>query len=134
MVLLELTPEQAEVVRMGLLLAKEALVKENIGPTERERKTIACDVISDQIIEASKKQEDVLIGPKDLFMIVSYAKDQLFQLPAIVYLADKKVEENDFKHIALANAVIMWLNKGRLLKRLPRFDFTDNSSQYEETE
>ncbi len=80
------------------------------------------------------ENDEISITAKDLFLIISLAKDQYKLLPNGLHISGKLVEENDFKHIALANAVIMWLNRNGALKKLAKFDYTDHSAQYEESE
>lgn len=74
------------------------------------------------------------ITSKDLFEIVSVAKTEIVRMPAILHLSEKLVEESDFRHIALANSMLMWLNKNNALKELPEFDFTDHTCEYESNE
>ena len=78
--------------------------------------------------------QELVITYKDLFHLVSLAKGQYLLLPNDLHISDVRVEENDYKHIALANAVIMWLNNKNALNKIARFDYTDKSCQYEEQE
>lgn len=135
MILLELTNKELELLKQGLI--KEEIWwqdKEDISGSLRETKTHLCHSLWAKLDNVEQIQPDALISSKDLFYLVSSAKTEFLGLRADLYLSNKRVDENDFKHIALANALIMWLNGHKLLKRLVKFDFTDISSQYEETE
>jgi hypothetical protein len=83
---------------------------------------------------STEPKEEFLISAKDLAFIVAQAKTEYVHLPGDLHISNQKVEEKDFKHISLANAVIMWLNSKGLLNKLVKFDYTDQSSQYEETD
>ena len=136
-ILLELTPKEAEVVGQALINEKYRLedeAKSSIGKAELEKNVERCNRIWSKLGAASQPQEEVLITASDLFFLISSAKSEYRGLRADLYVSNKRVEESDFKHISLANAVIMWLNSKNLLKRVAKFDFTDLSSQYEESE
>jgi uncharacterized protein YydD (DUF2326 family) len=137
MTLLELTQQEVEVVKRALIAERHSYMEESmtsIGKAELEKGIRLCDSIWDKVDRASQPQEDLLITASDLFFLISSAKDQYRHLRADLHISNKRVEESDFKHISLANAVILWLNSKNLLKRLASFDFTDLSSQYEESE
>ena len=136
MILLELTEKEAEFIRNNMLSAEDLLASDesSIGRTDRENQAALCRSIAGKIVEAFVPQKEVLVTFKDLFNIISLTKEQYHKLPSDLHISNKKVEEKDFKHISLANALIMWLNGKNLLKRLARFDFTDESRQYEEME
>ena len=137
MILLELTPQEAELVQNGLLKEKSLWEdpEKNWGNrTSAENNANRCAVILDKLLVAEQPQEQAVITFRDLFLMISNAKSQYLALPLDLHISNKKVEEVDFKHIALANALIMWLNGNSLLKKLARFDYTDNSNQYEELE
>jgi hypothetical protein len=74
------------------------------------------------------------IKAKDLFSIVSMSKQEIVRLPSNLHISDQKVEECDYRHIAVANSLIVWLNKNNALKELVEFDFTDHSCDYESNE
>jgi hypothetical protein len=131
-ILLELTEQEAEIVRNGILLEQQVRGKED--RTDYDNKVSRCDKILFKLWAAKEPQKDVLIGPKDLVQIVSTAKSQHVFLPANLYISNKKVEEEDFRYISLANSLILWLNGKELLKKLVRFDITDLSNEFEETE
>jgi hypothetical protein len=134
-ILLELTEKEVEVLKQALL--KEKLSWEDrsdVSSRFKEAVIETCNSTWAKIDKASQRQEQALIGPKDLFHMVSVAKSEYGHLPADLHLSNKRVEQNDFKHISLASAVIMWLNSKNLLKKAVKFDFTNLSSEFEETE
>lgn len=131
MILLELTKKEAEVIRQALALKKDLPPKDGIGLTEKEKEDKFSDLVLAKLEAASQPKQDALLSYKDLFLIIDSAKQNYLNLSPDLHISNKKVEENDFKHIALANAVIVWLSSKSLLKRLAKFDFTDSSCQYE---
>jgi len=137
MALLELTLKEAEMVK-NALLAEKSLWKEvdrNWGNrTNADSNADVCDAAIAKVDAACEKQPEVLITNKDLFFIISNAKSFYSNIPSNVYISNKKIEENDFKHIALVNSIVMWLNGKNLVKKLVKFDYTDHSCQYEELE
>lgn len=134
MTLLELTEKEIDFLKEVISLEKESVAKSDARFAEKQRKTSICDSFLAKVELASQPKEDLFIGHNDLFLIISSAKQKYLALPANLFISNKIVEENDFKHIALANAVIMWLNSKNLLKRLVGFDYTDKQYQYETTE
>jgi|ERR1035437_4826517 hypothetical protein len=134
MTLLELTQKEVDFLKEVIALEKESVSKSSSRFTEKQRKTDICDSFLAKVELASQPKSDLPITSDDLFLIVSSAKQKFIGLPSDLYISNKKIEESDFKHIALANAVIMWLNNKDLLKRLVGFDYTDKSYQYETTE
>ena len=135
MILLELTEKEAEVLKQALI--KEKLSWEDrsdVSNSFKEAVTETCDSTWNKIYKASQLQEEVLISNKDLTHLISLAKGEYSYLRADLHLSNKRVDENDFKHISLTSAVIMWLNSKNLLKKAVKFDFTDLSSEFEETE
>ena len=133
-ILLELSEKEAEFIREVIALEKEAVDKSDSMYAEKQRKTGICNSFLAKVDLASLPQEDLLISFKDLNHLVSLAKNEYKGLRSDLHISDKKVDESDYKHISLASAVIMWLNQRGLLKKLARFDYTDNSCQYEELE
>jgi hypothetical protein len=137
MILLELTEKEAEIVKQAL--NKEKAHWENSSPKEISRSLIdnnlsICENVFKKINFAFEPQLDVLITSNQLFGIISSAKDEYHKLVPNLHISNKIVDQNDLKHISLANAFILWLNGNKLLKRLVKFDYTDNSCQYEENE
>ena len=136
MILLELTEKEFAMVDLaisGLWKASSVLYEENKQETDRKNME-ACNSVITKLDLTYEPQEAILITSKDFFDLMSLTKLEYHRLTADLHLSNKKVEENDFKHISLASALIMWLNGKNLLKRLVKFDYTDQSSQYEETE
>ena len=136
MILLELTEKEFLTVHLAVnVLCKASTVLHEERKQETDRKNIeVCNSVLEKLDLAHESQEAVLITSKDFFDLMSLTKLEYHRLHADLHISNKKVEESDFKHISLARAVIMWLNGKNLLKRLVKFDYTDQSSQYEETE
>ena len=135
MILLELSEKELELLKQGLI--KQTYWwddQTSVSDSLREGMVELCNSLWAKLDNSNRTKPDFLISAKDLFYLVSLAKNEYHHLRADLYISNKRVEENDFKHIALASALIMWLNGHRLLKRLVKFDFTDTSAQYEETE
>lgn len=137
MILLELTEKETDVLRMGLIELKDSLedlASAGASKTSLEKQSTACNSIWAKLDLASQPKQEVLITSKDLHYLKSLANSEYKSLSHNTYLSKKKVEERDFVHISVANALLMWLNSGNLLKNLVRFDFTDNSNEYEGNE
>lgn len=135
MILLELTEKELEVLRAGLIKEKLSWEGKDISEFSRatiENKLAACYLAEAKMDIAIEPKEEVLITFKDLFYIISKTNDEFRNLPADMHITSKKIEECDFVHIALANTIIMWLNSKNLLKQVAKFDYTDQSAQYEE--
>ena len=136
-ILLELTEKEAELLAQGLI--KEKASWEDKDPMEVTQTAInkaleGCNSAWAKLDEAKHAKPDLLITAKDLFYIKSLAKSEYLNLRGEMHISNKIVEQEDFVHISLASALIMWLNKNNLLKRLAKFDFTDHSSEFEEME
>lgn len=80
------------------------------------------------------KEQETLINFKDLYLIRSMANDEFVRLPAEVEISNKKVDQRDLVTISVANSMLVWLNSKGLLTNLVSFDFTESSTQFEETE
>jgi hypothetical protein len=130
-VLLELTEAEVTVLQEALNQYEDRVHDLDASRTFKENLTNLCGSIVKKTIDASQEKSDVLVAAKDLFYIISMAKEQYHHIHGETYISHKRVEESDFKHISLANAVILWLNKNDLLKNNVRFDFTDQTYQYE---
>ena len=134
MILLELTEKEAELVqKLALNYGLVPRNKEVEDFTDYERRIDNTKNISDKVDLALLPQPEHPITDKDLFHIISMAKDQYLALPADLHISNKKVREDDFKHISLASAVVVWLNSKNLLKRLAGFEFTDHAYDFEDT-
>jgi len=134
MVILELTEKEAELVqKLALNYGLIPRNKEVEDFTDYERRIDNTKNISDKVDLALKSQPEFPITDKDLMHIISMAKDQYLALPADLHISNKKVREDDFKHISLASAVVVWLNSKNLLKRLAAFEFTDHAYDFEDT-
>ena len=114
-ILLELTEKEVTVL--------ETILKQSVLAPAKD--------ILNKIEMACGPQQPVNIGIKDLHYIISRAKGEYQSLPKDLYISRNRVEEDDFKHIALVNSVIMWLNGNSLLKKLAQFDYTDHSCEFE---
>lgn len=136
MILLELTEKEAEVLRKLTEMERDVagFNYTNNKFEENLRDLEMCDSLLKKFDLASEPQKEILITVKDLFLIISSAKTEYRNVPLDAHISHKKVDECDFKHISFANAVILWLNGNRLLKKLVKFDYTDKSNEYETTE
>lgn len=132
MILLELTEEETDAIHHFIQLGW--LNYNGSGYAEKEKYSNLLKSVAKKTEDGLKPKVDVLITDKDLFYIKSLANNEYKKLPNETQLSNKPVEQKDLVHIALANAIIMWLNGKNLLKQLARFDHTDSSCQYEETE
>lgn len=134
-ILVELTEKEVEVIQNGIIKERYSISETDpmeIPRTSLEKSMEACHSVWAKLDEAKQGKPDLLITSKDLFYIKSLAKNEYLNLRSDLHISNKIVEQEDFVHISLANALIMWLNGNKLLKRLAKFDFTDHSSQYEE--
>jgi len=126
-ILLELTEDEALLLEAHLKAEKLLVLPKSTETTERR----LLDSTINKIESALKSQHPMIIGIKDLHYIISRAKGEYQNLPKDLYISRNRVEEDDFKHIALVNSVIMWLNGNSLLKKLAQFDYTDHSCEFE---
>jgi len=136
-VLVELTEEEAETIFSALIREKsywEDADPLEVGNSVIDKQKDNCNGIWAKLDNASHVQPEVLITAQDYNRIKDLAIGQFHNLRNDLYVSNKKMEERDSVHISLANAVIGWLNNKGLLRRLPRFDYTDHSSEYEEME
>jgi hypothetical protein len=137
MILLELTEKEADILKQAIIKEKyhwEDQLRADVSKTLIDNNLNTCNSISTKLDLASQPQPDLLITSKDLFHIKSLAKGQFHELRGDLQISNKRVEEEDLVHISLANAVIMWLNGRGVLKKVARFDCTDDSFEYEESE
>jgi hypothetical protein len=130
---LELTSEEAEMIKSALELDRTLCVAPAVSAT-LQRKIDSLDAILSKINLASQVQEPVVITHKNLLHVISMAKTEYQALHGDLHISNEKVLSAHFVHISLANALISWFNSKNMLKRLARFDYTDNSYQYETTE
>jgi len=135
-ILLELTEKEVDFIHKDISVKREVWSKsqDSTGYENRMNLIKTCDILLAKLESASQPQKEVLIVPKDLSYLISLAKNQYKYLSSDIHISGKKVEESDFKHISLAQAVIMWLNSQNLLKREVKFNFTDNSYEYDSIE
>jgi hypothetical protein len=132
--LLDLSEKEIDLIKSTLLAGLKCDPFDfPTGETYQKHVTRSNSVLK-KIEVGEKPSEDFLITFKDLFSLVSVAKSQYLLLKANLSISNQKVEEVDFKHIALANSLIMWLNNKGLLKQIVKFDMTDDSCWYEEEE
>ena len=135
MILLELTEKEAQLIGELASSKKGELANTNgSGFVERERSINVCQSILNKIETAFQPKKEVLITYKDLYNLIDLSKREYGHIPSDLHISNQRVEENYFKYISLANALIMWLNGRGLLKRLARFDYIDKSCEYEENE
>jgi predicted nuclease with TOPRIM domain len=108
------------------------LLTNAVNTSTSEIEVINSKHILAKLVNLKEAQEELKFDYKALFEVVSMAKSEFTRLPSEVYLSNKKCEEWELTHIALAISLIMWLNKEIALKKSVEFDFTDNSNQFEE--
>jgi hypothetical protein len=136
-ILLELTEKEAEVVRNAIereVHYWDKFDRRDVSGILIENTVNSCRSIQDKIVLASEPSKHVLINKKDFFNIMSIAKGEYLYLNGNIHISGEKIEEKYLVHISIANAVIVWLNNSRLLKKLAVFDYTDHSCDYEEME
>lgn len=134
MILLELTEKEARTIEEIISIEKESLLESDIGFSEQERKRRICESLMTKINDAFRPKPDLLITAKDFLHLKSLAKGEWHNLRGDLKISNKEVDKEDIVKISLANALIMWLNGNNLLKRLAKFDYTDDSFEYEESE
>lgn len=135
MILLELTEKELKILESALIKEKvywEDADPKQISRTLIENNKIVCNTLWSKLDESKQSKNDVLITFKDLSHIKSVAMDNYNDIPMNLQISNKKVEQKDFVHISLASSLISWLNNKQLLKNLVRFDYTDDSAEFEE--
>lgn len=136
-IFLELTEKEAEVLAAALIKEKfswEEKDPKDASPTLIENSLRLCNRLWAKLDDAHRPHQDVLMDSKDLYRIIDLAKTDYCRLPLDLHISGKKIELSDYRYISLANAVIVWLNSNDMLKKLPKFNVTDSSNQYEEME
>jgi hypothetical protein len=133
-ILLELTQKEVDFLQEVIELEKVSVANSDARFAEKERKTGICDSFLDKVKLACKPKLDLMITSRELFGLISSAKEEYLRLPSNMHISNKEVEPNYYVHIAVANAMIMWLNGNGLLKQLAKFDYTDEASKYEAME
>jgi hypothetical protein len=133
-VLVELTEQEAETILSLMEIGWLNKPKENMLRADIEKISALSQSAHKKIVEGFIDMPDVLITAQDYNRIKDLSVGQFHNLRNDLYVSNKKMEERDSVHISLANAVIGWLNSKGLLKQVPRFDYTDHSSEYEEME
>lgn len=72
------------------------------------------------------------IDKKDLFILVSSAKDKMFQLNPPLFVSNQEVDRGELPTVAILEAVLGFLNGKKLLTELVELDYTftydDNDS------
>lgn len=72
-----------------------------------------------------------LINDKELQMIVSNAKDQMFHLSFPLSVSGKEVDRGELPSLAMLESILMFLNSKGLLSKLVNIDYT---SDYEDND
>lgn len=135
--LLELTEKEIALLQNAVIKEKQSWEDKDpaeAGSVSIENNVNTCNGVWAKLDESSKSKPDVLVTAKDLFYIKSLAIDEYKRLPTNARISEKEVEHKDLVHISLANAVFSWLNGKGLLKRVVKFEYTDDSSSYEGNE
>ena len=136
MILIELTEKEFELIKLSIEEKKAESVKNyETNHFEADRKAIEfCDSIIGKLDLAAMAKDDVVIKINDLFFIKSLAVQEYGNLTLPLHLSEKQVEQRDLVHVALIKSLISWLNGNNLLKKLVKFDVTDDSTSYESIE
>ena len=66
------------------------------------------------------------IDKKDLFNIVSNAKDKYFHISTPTFVSYKEVDRGEMPQMAMLESALMFLNAKGLLKELVEIDYTQD--------
>jgi hypothetical protein len=66
---------------------------------------------------------DHMISHRDLSDMIGYAKSSFAQLTMPVCVSKKEVHNSEINHVLIIEALVGYLNKHKLLKRLVKFDY-----------
>lgn len=77
---------------------------------------------------------DHLVIKHDLFGILSTAKTNFTKQGIRPSISGKQVDQSELVHLAVIESFISYLNKNELLKRQVKFDYTDDSHEFESME
>lgn len=132
--LLELTEKETDYLHEALVNSLQLALAADLRETEKERYIARFSNLADKLKVATQPRDNDLLSNRDLHDIISMAKKEYLSLPHDLHISNKVVEPTDFKHIALVNAAIMVFNSKNLMKNVAKFDYTDKSGDYEETE
>jgi len=75
-----------------------------------------------------------VITKKDLFFIISAAKKNMLNLRLPMQISGSEVDQSELTTIAIAESLITYFNANKLFTKLPEFDYTDTSCQFESDE
>lgn len=75
-----------------------------------------------------------LVTKKDLFDIVSKAKENMANITLPMEISGKEVEQGELATVAIMESLIMYFNKNKLFTKMPIVDYTDTSTQFEPNE
>jgi hypothetical protein len=123
LILLELTDEELNIIAKALLT--EQKLDEQLRHNEKEKKESLCVAILNKFENARIKPKDELINFRDFENMVGTAKTNYVRTGNDIFISNKRVEENYLTYLCFLEAFTSWLNQKNLLKRLPKFDFTD---------
>ena len=90
--------------------------------TAIERKTGECIAIFDK--HFAMEQTEHLLNMGDFQYIVSYAKSQFVNLKLPAQISKREVYPSDVPHVLIIEAVLGYLNKSKVLKKLVKIDYT----------
>lgn len=132
MILVEMSEHEAAAV-LKLMEVGWLNYREENKETKSKMSELAISATK-KLIAAHTPTEPLKISENELFLLKSAANAEYQRLPTNLHISNKRVDTQDLVHIALANALIMWLNGKNVLKRLAQFDYTDLSSEFESME
>lgn len=72
---------------------------------------------------------DHMLTKRDLFLIISGSKEEFTRQRANPHVSGKEVDKTDLRVLAVIEALVTYLNRNQLLKRLVKIDYTDPSSE-----
>ena len=106
---------------------REYLVKE--PNMRRADRLVYLQILMRKHLEFSKLEHVVNSG--DLFEILSVAKNNYTRMPNPVMITTKQAAPGELIHISVIESFISYLNKMNLLKKLVKFDYTDDANEFE---
>ena len=75
------------------------------------------------------EKTDHLLTMGDFQQIISYAKSQFVQIPLPAEVSKRDVYPSEVPHLMMIEAVISYLNRSKLLKKLVKIDYTTKTNK-----
>lgn len=95
---------------------------EDSANLNRQDRYIHLKAIFDKHFAMEKTDHMLTMG--DFKEIVSYAKSQFINLTLPAQISKREVYQSDIAHLLIVDAVLTYLNKSKVLKKLVRIDYT----------